>query len=224
MALISIYRYIVVVLACYFWWLGVGNGLYIGASSGVLEKWGGGLIYLTNWVLTLNLLVALDSSFFATRKKNRPLQIIYPAALAMNFVIIALYWGMRILDQSLLDVNTENWTFREWAWDFYLHWGMTIFILVELVFFTNIIKNFIKTYAALLLIFFGYIFWIEAFISKFNNSPCGKLTCGFPYPFLNDLDVKGRIIFYLGVFILGTVSFLFARILININKFKFVSS
>ena len=181
---------------------------------------GRGLNIPNQLVLTLNLLVALDAIFFEITKKHRPHQFIYSATLAMNFVVIVLYWGMRYLDQSLLDVNTQDWTLFQWMWDFYLHWGMTIFLIVEVTFLANVTKNFIKTYTVLLLIFFGYIFWIETLISNFNNSPCGKLTCGFPYPFLNDLDGIGRTIFYFGVFVLGTLSFLFARLLINNNKFK----
>ncbi len=29
-----------------------------------------------------------------------------------------------------------------------------------------------------------------------NNIPCGTVSCGFPYLFLNDLDYIGRLIFY----------------------------
>ena len=64
------FRAITLILVIYFWWLGVGNGLYIGASSGYMTNWGGGLRYLTNWVLILNLLVAVNAVMNEYSKKR----------------------------------------------------------------------------------------------------------------------------------------------------------
>ena len=180
------FRAITFILVIYFWWLGIGNGFYIGASSGNLEHWGGGFRYLTNWVLTLNLLVALNAILKEFYKKT-PLDSIIPATLSMNFVVITLYWGLRIIDQSYLDVNTENWTLFEWFWDFYLHWGMSILILIEVLFFNKSRSKIFSSYIILMIIFFGYIFWIELLIMPNNDDPCGKYNCGFPYPFLNEM-------------------------------------
>ena len=138
-------RAVTLLLAIYFWWLGIGNGLYIGASTGYLENWGGGFRYLTNWVLTLNLLLASNAIINEFFKKS-PLNLIIPATLSMNFVVIILYWGLRILDQSYLDVNTEEWTLFEWFWDFYLHWGMTILVLIEILFFNRSYIKIISSY------------------------------------------------------------------------------
>ena len=211
------FRILTLLLAIYFWWLGIGSGLYIGASSGQLEYWGGGLRYLTNWVLTLNLLVALNAIFREFISKS-PLSIIIPATISMNIVIIVLYWSLRLINQSLLNVNTDSWTLFEWFWDFYLHWGMSLLILVEVLLFKNYNFRKLLSYIYLMIIFFGYIFWIEFFIMPNNNEPCGQFSCGFPYPFLNEMTTKERLIFYLSVWALGTFSFLIARFIFRINK------
>ena len=54
---------------------------------------------------------------------------------------------------------------------------------------------------------------------RFNDSPVGSVTQGLPYPFLNNLDVSGRIIFYgsnIGVAII--FMFLFAGIAWGVRK------
>ena len=69
-----------------------------------------------------------------------------------------------------------------------------------------------------MIIFFGYIFWIELFIMPNNDEPCGKLSCGFPYPFLNEMDLSDRNKFYIGVWVLGTLSFIITRIILWLRK------
>ena len=48
-----------------------------------------------------------------------------------------------------------------------------------------------------------------------NDFPCGTKGCGFPYLFLNDLDIIGRVIFYMIVLILGTLSWIGCRKLVK---------
>ena len=212
-----IFRTITLILVVYFWWLGIGNSLYIGTGSGQLEHWGGGLRYLTNWVLTLNLLLALNA-IISEFSKNKSLDLIIPATLSMNVVVIILYWGLRIIDQSYLDVNTDDWTLFEWFWDFYLHWGMSVLVLIEILIFNKAIIKILNSYLILMVIFFGYIIWIELLIMPNNDDPCGKYNCGFPYPFLNEMEITDRSIFYSGVWVIGTLSFIFSRVILRINS------
>ena len=79
--------------------------------------------------------------------------------------------------------------------------GMWAFILTEVL-----------TFAGL---FVAYIVWLEFFLQLRNNTPCGSISCGFPYLFLNDLDYVGRLIFYGIVLVLGILSFFFCRKLIK---------
>jgi hypothetical protein len=64
------FRLITLALAIYFWWLGIGNSFYVGASTGYMENWGGGFRYLTNWVLTLNVLLAINAIINEIYKKS----------------------------------------------------------------------------------------------------------------------------------------------------------
>ena len=204
-------------LAIFFWWLGIGSGLYIGASSGQLENWGGGLRYLTNWVLTLNFLLALNAIIIEF-SKNKFLNLIIPATFSMNVVVIVLYWGLRFIDQGYLNVNTDDWTLFEWFWDFYLHWGMSVLVLIEILFFNKAIIRILNSYFILMIIFFGYIFWIELLIMPNNDDPCGEYNCGFPYPFLNEMELTDRSIFYSGVWVIGTLSYILSRVILRVNS------
>ena len=221
MILISIFRIFALFLASYFWWLGIGEDLYILSSSGEIKNWGGGLRYLTNWVLTLNLIIAINAIILEFNKKFSLLNFIYIPTLSMNLVIIVLYWGMRSVDKTLLDIDNSDWSIFQIAWDYYLHWGMSIIVFTEAIFFSNKTSKLKIEYITLMSVFLGYIFWIEIFISKFNQYPCGKISCGFPYPFLNEYSNKERIIFYLIVWFIGTSSFIISKTIYSfINRKK----
>ena len=76
----------------------------------------------------------------------------------------------------------------------------------------------IRPYAVVVCLFLAYIVWIELAVSQYNFFPCGSVSCGFPYSFLNDLDTTQRIIFYLGIYILGTVSLLLCAVGVSFKE------
>ena len=199
----TIFRIMALGLAAFFWWLGIGSGFFIDQAN----EWGGGLKYLTNWVLTLNLLVAIRAFLTELVDRFPGVNTLLSSTMVMNIVVLVLYWGLQFLDQSLLNVNTDDWSLFYWVWDIYLHGGMAIILFVEGIFFNHPFSSRIRSYSLVLFIFISYIFWLEVFISHYNLTPCGTISCGFPYPFLNNLESLQRTFFYFGVWILGTVSF-----------------
>ena len=151
-------------LAAFFWWLGVGSGFFVDSAN----EWGGGLKYLTNWVLTLNFLVAIRA--FVTELVDRfpGVNTLLSATMVMNIVVLVLYWGLQFLDQSLLNVSTDNWSLFYWVWDIYLHGGMAIILFVEGIFFNRPFSSRIWSYSSVLLIFISYIFHFFTHICRFN--------------------------------------------------------
>ena len=49
----------------------------------------------------------------------------------------------------------------------------------------------------------SYILWMELIVSPMNDSPIVDVTNGFPYPFLNDLELSGRALFYVSNFVVA---------------------
>jgi hypothetical protein len=58
-----------------------------------------------------------------------------------------------------------------------------------------------------------YCIWIEFIIAPFNLEPIGSVTNGLPYPFLNDMSLYERVVFYLISMVLGILPMLLSRYL-----------
>jgi len=215
---IILFRLISFSFAVLFWWMGIGRE----AISGGENDWGGGIKYLTNWVLTLNLIVATTAIATQLLKRNINSNTIIASTMTMNLVIVALFWGIILIDQNLLSKERLiNQTFFDWLWGFYLHVGMSVFLFWEGIVYNKPFVSVAKSYYLILCLFFGYILWLELVISENNIAPCGSISCGFPYQFLNDLDGMGRSYFYFGVWVLGTTSFLICFLVIKLRNYFF---
>tara|TARA_Y100000588_G_scaffold370857_1_gene441520 strand:+ start:220 stop:888 length:669 start_codon:yes stop_codon:yes gene_type:complete len=210
----KIYRTVTLGLAAYFWWIGVGVD-YVSSSE---AEWGGGLIYLTNWVLTLNLLVHTRAFLSEIFRQVFTINFLVGATMVMNIVVLVLWWGLQLVDPTLLAADTEGWSTFYWIWEIYIHGGMAVLLFIEGVVFNKSFSSKIRPYAVIVGLFLAYIVWIELAVSRYNILPCGSVNCGFPYPFLNDLDITQRIIFYLGIWILGTVSFLLCAVGVSFKE------
>ena len=48
----------------------------------------------------------------------------------------------------------------------------------------------------MLAVFVSYIAWVEVLVRPLNSFPEGKAANGLPYPFLNDMVMDERLVFY----------------------------
>ena len=96
-----------------------------------------------------------------------------------------------------------------------MHFGTSVILFVEVLFYSETFKNVKKEFSVFAMIFISYIIWMEFFVQANNDFPCGSVSCGFPYLFLNYLEVVGRLVFYLIVLILGCLSWIGCRKLVK---------
>jgi hypothetical protein len=190
-----LFRIASLLLLSYFWWIGVGS---FGGEK---------FVYLTNWVMTLNIGLAAHALIPSQIKFLKIFYFTYLSIASLNIFIVMLYWGLRAADPSFLGVDTTEWSIFYWVWDIYLHLVMMTFVLIEVLLLSSRRSPIMPAYACLVVVFIGYIVYLEMYVSQVFNSPCGSLGCGFPYPFLNELDYSGRAIFYGGVWLLGSCIF-----------------
>jgi hypothetical protein len=192
----TLFRVASLLLVSYFWWIGVGN---FGSEK---------LVYLTNWVMTLNIGLAAHVLIPSQTKFLELFQSTYLSIASLNIFIVMLYWGLRAADPSFLGVDTTEWSIFYWIWDIYLHLMMMTFVLIEVLLLSTRRSSIIPAYTWLVVVFIAYIIYLEMYVSQVFSSPCGSLGCGFPYPFLNELDHSGRAIFYGGIWLLGSCIFI----------------
>ena len=96
-----------------------------------------------------------------------------------------------------------------------MHFGTSVFLFAEVMLYSKAFTNWKNEMPVFGGIFVAYIIWLEFFLQLRNNTPCGTISCGFPYLFLNDLDYIGRLIFYGIVLTLGTISWIGCKKLVK---------
>jgi len=65
-----------------------------------------------------------------------------------------------------------------------------------------------------------YIFWKEALTGPLNNTQVGSVTCGLPFPFLNNMLYAERVGFYVTTALIG-LGFYFAGWFLMRDKLRF---
>ena len=96
-----------------------------------------------------------------------------------------------------------------------------IFFCNLFVFINNSFKQIWRGLAVILGICVLYILWSELVTGPLNRTPEGRVTQGLPYPFLNDMTIKERIIFYATTMVTGLV-FYFSGVFIYLIKTYFL--
>ena len=210
-----VFRSVALALIAYYWFM----SLIIGPVDEDAKRWAGGFSFLSNWNLTLNLVVALGAIMNEFGGRDRFDKPILAAAMGVNIIVLILYWTLKALG-ALGDVEAYD-SFFDMFRDYYIHGITTVFLFVEAVFYSEPFEDWRRSYGIFMVIFLGYIFWMEAFVSQRDGFPCGQTlvdNCGFPYEFLNDLNTTGRLIFYFGVWILGNLAYGFSYWLVKYKE------
>ena len=167
--------------------------------------WSGGFRFLTNWGICLNLIVAICALINERDSEFTSYYIILPAVMVINVLIFLLYWLIRLVGGF---GTQEGETISEVLIDYYAHFGTSVFLFYEVILYSKAFSNPSREASIFGFIFAAYLVWMEFFVQINNTAPCGLVSCGFPYEFLNDLDYIGRVIFYFVCLLLGIGSWI----------------
>ena len=200
-----IFRVVAFVLAGYFAFRTIVMGAYF-LDEG---RWGGSLMFLSNWNLLINFIMASCALYKEYKPKFNFHNLLLPASMGINIIVVILYWVLRAMG-AFGDGTEDGWDVFDHLRNLYVHLGTTIILFIEAIFFNKIFGNLKQEYGGYMVIFISYIIWMEAFVAPNNEEPCGSVSCGFPYLFINDLSVTGRTIFYFGVWMLGNFAWAFS--------------
>ena len=196
-------------LTFYFFITNIILGFYVLKAG----SWGGGLKFLTNWNLLLNFIIATCALLNERDSKFNSHYFLLPASMVLNILVFALYWIIKLLGG--FGAAESGWGLITVLKDYYMHFGTSVFLFIEVLFYSKAFQNWKKEYSVYMGIFISYIIWMEFFVQIKNDIPCGTVSCGFPYLFLNNLDYIGRIIFYIIVWTLGHLSWIGCRKLVK---------
>ena len=148
--------------------------------------------YLTIWGLT----GAMIATWLLYRNKRHGLPEAYLAFVSaiavLNAMVVFLYWKLYFIDPGLVNYSGSIVWFQE----YYLHVLGPLLIILDALFFNNSFTQVKKGALTILGICLLYIFWTEVLTGPLNATPEGSVTNGLPYPFLNDMRVIERVVFY----------------------------
>jgi hypothetical protein len=206
--LVTYYRTIVFLLAISYW-------LYQ-FSDILTDPFGWQFRYLTIWSLTASTLVAAQLLRFSLGLTNKDRNSFVSAATVISMVVVIQYWRLHFTDPKL--VGSGN---IPWHQQYYLHLLGPILLWIDAFFILGAFSN-LKRILFLILVFsITYPFWMEFILRPINTIPSGTVTNGLPYPFLNDMKVFERCIFYLISIMLNFLLIYFGWFLSNVLFLKF---
>ena len=159
--------------------------------------------FLTVWCLTANVFVAFLMLRISLTRSKKTWDALVSATVILNMVVVFLYWTLWFEDPKNLSTYSET----TWYMEYYLHGLGPVLMWIDAFFILGAFRKIIPALWIMLLVFFGYIVWIEFFVARFNTDPIGSETNGLPYPFLNDMTENARIGFYATTLITAIILF-----------------
>lgn len=171
--------------------------------------------YLTVWALTGSLIISGLLLYKRVNGEPRAYHAASAVVAVLNALVVFLYWKMFFIDPSL--INTVSLPIHQ---EYYLHGVGPSLIVLDALFINKSFQKHWQAMSGILSICFFYILWLEFFVSPLNMFPVGTQVHGFPYPFLNDMQIGQRCIFYVttiltavGFYLIGYIfTFAYMRI------------
>lgn len=119
--------------------------------------------------------------------------IFVSATAVLNAMVVFLYWKVFFEDPKSVTTNSQ---LDVWWREYYTHLIGPVLMWFDALFINCVFQKIKKTIFLLTAMIANYIAWIEFFVRWSNDSPFGQVTNGLLYPFLNDLVLFDRFLFY----------------------------
>lgn len=148
--------------------------------------------YLTIWALTASLLSAFAVLRLSMGWTDRRPEILAGVAVVMNVMVVYLYWKLFLADPA----NVNDGSPILWWQEYYLHGLGPLLQWIDAFLILGVFRRPWPVVGALLAVILVYVGWSELVIQPANARPVGSVTSGLPYPFLNNLEFSGRLVFY----------------------------
>ena len=146
-----IFRSVAFVLALYFFITNIILGFYILRAG----SWGGGLKFLTNWNLLLNFIIACCALINERDRKFVSYYFVLPASMVLNVLVFILYWLIKLLGG--FGAGESGWSIFDVLKDYYMHFGTSVFLFVEVLFYSKAFQDFRREFSVFGMVFVGFV-------------------------------------------------------------------
>ncbi len=180
------------------------------------EHFGGPFRYLTIWALFMSFFAASRMMALVENRSTRRWDGFVGATAVINAMVVFLYWRLFFADPNSVSSDGE---LGPLYLELYLHALGPLLQWIDAIFIHRSFRRIGPPMAWLFGIIAAYIGWSELVLMPINDTPMGTVTSGLPYPFLNNLELSGRAIFYGSNFVVAIVFlFIFAAVAWGIRR------
>ncbi|HBN30019.1 MAG: hypothetical protein QNL16_07110 [Rhodobacterales bacterium] len=181
---VTYFRWTIFLLALGFW--------FYQFTQTSLDAFGWQFRFLTIWGLTANLVVSWMMLRLVLGKSTKTYNPLVSATVVLGAIVVFMYWKLWFINPALVNSNGPI----VWYQEYYLHALGPFLMMVDAFFILGVFRNIVRTLVTMLAVFVSYIAWVEVLVRPLNSFPEGKAANGLPYPFLNDMVMDERLVFY----------------------------
>ena len=190
----QVFRWIVFLLAAFY----CLRTLFFGDFS----AFGGPFRYLTIWALFCSFFAASRMMALEEQRSAKRWDGFVCMTAVINAMVVFLYWRLYFADPASV---TSDGQLGQAYLELYMHGLGPALQIIDTLFVHRCYRRLRTPVIWLFGVIATYIAWAELVIGPMNNSPIGTVTSGLPYPFLNNLELSGRAVFYGSNFVIGVV-------------------
>lgn len=154
------------------------------------SKFGGPFRFLTIWALFLSFYSASRMLALSERRITQHHEVTAMCAAVLNIMVVFLYWRLYLADPKNMGSDIA------WYEQYYLHGLGPLLQVIDALFVARVFRRIWRGVAPLLGLIVVYVLWAEFAVQPLNTTPTGSVSSGLPYPFLNNLELSGRLTFY----------------------------
>lgn len=157
------------------------------------DGFGGPFRYLTVWALFCSFFAFSRMMAIEEGRSDARWDGFVCMTAVINTMVVFLYWRLYFADPTSV---TDNGQLRAWSLELYLHGLGPLLQVIDTLFIHRAYRRLRAAFAWLIGVICLYVAWAELVVQRFNGAPEGTVTSGLPYPFLNNLELAERAVFY----------------------------
>ena len=166
------------------------------------DGFGGPFRYLTIWALFCSFFAFSRMMAIEEGRSDRRWDGFVCMTAVINTMVVFLYWRLYFADATSV---TDGGELRAWVLEQYLHGLGPLLQVIDTIFGHRSYRRLTASIAWLVGLIATYVLWVELFVQQYNDSPEGSVTSGLSYPFLNNLELSERAVFYASNLAVGIV-------------------
>jgi hypothetical protein len=166
------------------------------------DAFGGPFRFLTIWALFASFFAFSRMMAMEEGRSERRWDGFVCMTAVINTMVVFLYWRLYFADPMSVTTDGE---LGAWHLEMYLHLFGPLLQVIDTIFVHRSYRRLGAAFAWLMGVISVYLLWSELVVQRFNDSPKGTVTSGLPYPFLNNLELPERAVFYATNFATATV-------------------